>query len=120
MSTQVRNSRSSDGSGRAAFLAAPVVSVVVAPNRPRASLTDYLETLHVECSRLRAELIVARDGDDEELEVLTSAYSELRLLTVRGDPSVPELRAAGMREATGDIVVLADDDSPLPDHWLDE
>lgn len=116
----VSSPRSSDGTGRLQAVGAPHVSVVVASNRSRALLDDCLAALLGQCERARAELIVARDDDDEGLEALAEAYPSVRVVPVRRGASIPELRGAGMREATGDIVMLTEDHCVPGPRWVEE
>jgi glycosyltransferase involved in cell wall biosynthesis len=118
--TQVSGPRTSDGTGRLASLAIPHVSVVVASNRSRALLDDCLAALLPQCERARAELIVARDDDDEGLDAIAAAYPGVRLVTVKRGATIPELRGAGMRQATGDIVMLTEDHCVPGPRWVDE
>ena len=105
----VSSPRSSDGTGRLRSVAVPHVSVVVASNRSRALLDDCLAALLDQCERARAELIVARDDDDEGLAAIAEAYPSVRVVPVKRGATIPELRGAGMRKATGDIVLLTED-----------
>ena len=118
--TRTTTPRSSDGSGRLASLAVPHVSVVVASNRSRALLDDCLASLIGQCERARAELIVARDDDPAGLEAIATAYPSVRLVPVKRGASIPELRGAGMREATGDIVMLTEDHCVPGPRWVEE
>src|SRR4051812_1491302 len=111
MSRMTTPPRSSDATGRLASLALPHVSVVVASNHSRAQLDDCLASLVEQCERARAELIVARDDEDAELEALAAAYPSIKLARAVRGASIAELRGAGMREATGDIVMLTEDHS---------
>ena len=106
---------------RPATLAAPHVSVVVASNRSRALLDDCLAALLDQCERARAELIVARDDDDEGLAAIAQAYPTVRSWWPSSRArAIPELRGAGMREATGDIVMLTEDHCVPGPHWVEE
>jgi glycosyltransferase involved in cell wall biosynthesis len=118
--TKVTSPRPSDGTGRLASLAVPHVSVVVASNRSRALLDDCLASLLGQCERARAELIVARDDDDEAIAALARDYPAVRVIPVKRGASIPELRGAGMREATGDIVMLTEDHCVPGPRWVDE
>jgi glycosyltransferase involved in cell wall biosynthesis len=118
--TQVSGPRASDGTGRLASLAIPHVSVVVASNRSRALLDDCLAALLPQCERARAELIVARDDDDEGLDAIAAAYPSVRLVPVKRNATIPELRGAGMGQATGDIVMLTEDHCVPGPRWVDE
>src|SRR6476661_3319201 len=112
--------RSSDPIGRLASLAVPHVSVVVASNRSRALLDDCLNSLIGQCERARAELVVARDDDEAGLEAIAKAYPSVKLVPVKRGASIPELRGAGMRETTGDIVMLTEDHCVPGPRWVEE
>src|SRR5688500_8463764 len=116
----VSSPRSSDGTGRRRSFAVPHVSVVVASNRSRALLDDCLAALLDQCERARAELIVARDDDEHGLRAIAKAYPSIRLVPVKRGASIPELRGAGMREATGDIVMLTEDHCFPGPRWGEE
>jgi glycosyltransferase involved in cell wall biosynthesis len=120
MSTQMTNPRVSDGAGRSARESVPHISVVVASNRSRALLDDCLTALLDQCERAQAELIVARDDDEEGLESIALAYPTVRVVPVKRGASIPELRGAGMREATGDIVMLTEDHCVPGPQWVEE
>jgi glycosyltransferase involved in cell wall biosynthesis len=116
----VSSPRSSDGTGKLKAVAAPHVSVVVASNRSRALLDDCLASLLGQCERARAELIVARDDDDAGLAAIAKAYPTVRLVATKRGATIPELRGAGMREATGDIVMLTEDHCVPGPRWVEE
>jgi glycosyltransferase involved in cell wall biosynthesis len=95
---------------------APLVSVVVASRAERTLLDACLGALLPQCSRLGAELVVARAGSTVDLE---AAYPAATWIAAPADASLPALRAAGMAAAEGDVVALTEDHClPAPD-WLD-
>ena len=120
MTRMTTPTRSSDASIRLASLAVPHVSVVVASNRSRALLDDCLASLIEQCERARAELIVARDDDESGLDAIAKTYPSVQLVPVKRGASIPELRGAGMREATGDIVMLTEDHCVPGPRWVEE
>ena len=120
MSTQTTNARKSGETGAVDALAAPHISVVVASNRSRALLDDCLAALLGQCERAHAELIVARDDDAAGLESIAKAYPTVQLVPVKRGATIPELRGAGMREATGDIVMLTEDHCVPGPRWVEE
>lgn len=97
----------------------PLVSVVVASNGDWRLLQRCLASLVEPCLRLRAEVVVARAGVGPEIDTLARMYPTVGF--VEGEPaaSIAQLRALGMREATGDIVVLTEDDVTPDVQWLD-
>jgi glycosyltransferase involved in cell wall biosynthesis len=116
----VSSPRSSDGTGRLRALGVPHVSVVVASNRSRELLDACLAALLDQCVRARAELIVARDDDEDGLAAIAEAYPSVRVVPVARGASIPELRGAGMAEATGDIVLLTEDHCIPGSRWVEE
>jgi hypothetical protein len=98
--------------------ALPTVSVVVASNRPSALLAACLEPLIGQCRRAGAELIVARAADSENVDATLRAFPGARLVVAPAGSSVPQLRAAGMSSAHGDIVALTEDACIADPHWV--
>ncbi|MDQ6888391.1 MAG: glycosyltransferase [Gemmatimonadota bacterium] len=98
---------------------APTISVVVASNRDRALLDACLGSLRPQCTRAGAELIVARAGLDREASALRRAFPGVRFVSASEDASIPQLRAIGMAEASGDIVALTEDHCVADEHWLE-
>ena len=120
MNTPPRVSRISDGSGRSAIIATPHLSVVVASSSAPGILKGCLQALREQCERTRAELIVARSGDLGDVEELESSFPHARFLRVPGPASEEDLRIAGMRESTGDLVVFVVDHRAPSPRWLEE
>src|SRR5690348_16214454 len=88
---------------------APTVSVVVASNRDKALLQACLGSLLGQCQRLNAELLVARAGTSSDVASLGKTYPSVRFLAASVDASIPQLRALGMAQASGDVVALTED-----------
>jgi len=86
----------------------PRVSVVVASCRGRGLLHACLKSLEGQCNEARAEIIVARDCDPEEIDELTELYPFARFIANPG-AAIPRLRAAGMAAARGAVVALTED-----------
>jgi glycosyltransferase involved in cell wall biosynthesis len=120
MNTPSRTSRISDGSGRAAILATPHLSVVVSSNGSMATLDACLRSLQEQAERTRAEMIVARAGEGQDLGDLERAYPNVRFVSAGQVDRATDLRALGMREVTGDVVVVMDDSSLPGARWLEE
>jgi hypothetical protein len=97
----------------------PTISVVVASNRERALLDACLASLMPQCSRAAAQLIVARSGSLAELNDLRAAYPGVTFVAAPPDATIPQLRASGMSETSGDIVALTEDHCVADDAWLE-
>jgi glycosyltransferase involved in cell wall biosynthesis len=112
--------RISDGSGRAAILAVPHLSVVVASTGSPFMLEACLRSLQEQAERTRAEVIVARAGELPNADDLLRAHPNVRVVHAPADMGERELRAVGMREVTGDIFIFMDDDAAPAARWLEE
>lgn len=113
-----------DGSGgrrAAGELAAEVTaSVVVATlDRPEA-LARCLQSLHEQDTRRRVEIVVVDNNPESELTPpVVAAFPAVRLVREprRG---LSWARNAGIRAATGELIVTTDDDVTMPRHWLEK
>ncbi|MEO8560561.1 MAG: glycosyltransferase [bacterium] len=120
MNTPPRAARTSDGSGRAGVLATPHLSVVVASNGTGATVDRCLRSLLDQVERTRAELIVARASDRDETDDLMRNFPSVRFVAAQQDTPMIELRAAGMRESTGDVVIVMEDGCVPGSRWLEQ
>jgi len=98
---------------------APTVSVVVASNRDKALLHACLGSLLAQCQRLNAELLVARAGTPADVATLAKTYASVRFVTAAADASIPQLRAIGMAQASGDVVALTEDHCIADANWVE-
>ena len=98
---------------------APTVSVVVASNRDRALLQACLGSLLGQCQRLGAELLVARAGAASEVAALAKTYPSIRFVSAPVEASIPQLRAIGMGQASGDVVALTEDHCIADEKWVE-
>ena len=96
----------------------PVVSIVMAgatqPDTP--ARLDAMAAAAAECV---VELIVVAGGGGGNDE-LAARLPHARFVTCPRESSRAELRAAGMRLATGDIIALVDDDLQVDTDWIAE
>ena len=98
---------------------APTVSVVVASNRDKALLQACLGSLLSQCQRLNAELLVARAGNASDVTAFAKTYPSVRFVTAPLDASIPQLRALGMAQASGDVVALTEDHCIADANWVE-
>ncbi len=106
------------GRGSADRRAAPRLSVVVASFREERLLAACLESLRAQCEEWNAELIVARAGAADEVELLAGRMAVGRFVACAPDTKIPQLRAAGMRASRGDIVAVTEDHCVASPDWL--
>src|SRR4051794_9037048 len=98
---------------------APTVSVVVASNRDKALLHACLGSLLGQCQRMNAELLVARAGAPSDVAPLAKSYPSVRFVNAPVDASIPQLRAIGMAQASGDVVALTEDHCIADENWVE-
>jgi GT2 family glycosyltransferase len=98
----------------------PTLSVVVASCRSRSLLDACLGSLLPQCQEYSAAVIVARAADAAEIRALQTAYPEVRFVGAPGSSTIPELRAAGMQAADGDIVALTEDHCIASRDWVSQ
>jgi GT2 family glycosyltransferase len=95
------------------------VSVVVASNRDKALLQACLGSLLGQCQRLNAELLVARAGAPPDVAAIAKVYPSVRFVTAPAEASIPQLRAIGMAQASGDVVALTEDHCIADENWVE-
>jgi hypothetical protein len=71
-----------------------------------------------ECVRLRMEIVLARPAASPDGDLLARTFPAATIVEAAPDASLGEVRAVGMREAAGDIVVFLNDNDPLDVAWL--
>ncbi len=87
----------------------PLVSVVVASNGDSQRLASCLPTIVDECARTRTEVVVARAAMGSDIDTFVRSYPTVGFVEGPATASIAQLRAIGMREAVGDIVVFVED-----------
>jgi GT2 family glycosyltransferase len=78
-----------------------------------------LAQLVPQCARARADLIVARPSEPGEIEALDRLYPEVLFVRAPVGATDAQLRGLAIVQATGDIVLFADDRRSMPRGWLD-
>src|SRR5436190_1769652 len=78
-----------------------------------------LGSLLGQCQRLNAELLVARAGSAPDVAALAKTYPGVRFVTAPADASIPQLRAVGMAQASGDVVALTEDHCVADANWVE-
>src|SRR5437588_9721913 len=97
---------------------APASSVVIACTVGRPYLDRCLAALHRQQGGIPAEIIVVDRVGDDVIRFVGHAYPGVRLIAADAARSVPELRALGIRAASGAVVALTEDHCIPPPDWL--
>jgi GT2 family glycosyltransferase len=97
----------------------PKISVVIASVNGPAYLDECLRSLEHQTLRAQAEVIVADCCGDGSRRLIKQKYPWVRRLGFARRKTIPELRAMGMKEAQGEIVVLTEDHCLAESHWYE-
>ena len=94
------------------------MSVVIAGNGDWQLVYNRVATIVDECVRLRVEIILARPAASPDADMLARTFPAATIVEAPPDASIGQLRAVGMREVAGDIVVFLNDSDTLDTAWL--
>jgi hypothetical protein len=95
----------------------PELSVVVVVLSGGASLRRCLDALRPQLPASQLEIVVPHDDALADAAAICQEYSAVRFLHERGRRSFAQLRAAGVRAATGQIVAITEDQCIPPGDW---
>lgn len=98
---------------------APDLSVIIANVNGMPAIGECVQALASQNGKIVAEVIVADATGDERLQVLRQKHPWLKAFEFQTRPSIPELRAAGLAESSGEIVVVIEDHCIPADHWYE-
>ena len=98
--------------------ALPLVSVVIAGIGDWQLVHNRVASIIDECVRLRVEIILARPAASPDADMLARTFPAATVVEAAPDASLGELRAVGMREVAGDVVVFLNDSDTLDSAWL--
>jgi hypothetical protein len=104
---------------RGEFRAPPDLTVVVASRSDCSDLESYVIALSSRCRRLGAELLVVCSIATSTLAVLARRHQHVRFVSASTDATTAQLRAIGAREATGDVIVFANERDSNIDSWME-
>jgi GT2 family glycosyltransferase len=98
--------------------AAPTATVAIATRGRPGYLYVTLASIAPQARAAGAELLVALDGPDPELEALARAAGA-RVVALPRPTGANAARNAAIREARSELIVFADDDVEAPAGWLE-
>ena len=98
------------------------LSIVIASGAGGEFLLRCLDSLRSQAASPGVEVIVVDRCGEEVISRISKEHPYVRLL--RPDvsnhrPSVPELRAQGVREAKGTVVAIVEEHCVVPTHWVE-
>ena len=96
------------------------LSVVIAAWNDVALLAGCLASLRGQADRPDTEIIVASNYDARSKEIVESRFPYVKHIDMPESATVPELRAAGIAESSGEIVALLEDHCVLYEGWCSE
>jgi GT2 family glycosyltransferase len=98
----------------------PKFSVIIASVNGLPSIGECLSAIEKQRGDFNAEVIVVDSTDENTREHIIRHFPNVKLITLLVRPGIPEMRAMGMREATGDYLVVTEDHCIPMDNWLEE
>lgn len=96
------------------------VSVVIASVNGRPSIDECLTALSKQQGQFEAEILVVDCCQDGTAEYISANFPEVKLLHISERLGIPALRAMGMSQATGDIIVIIEDHVIVDGNWFEE
>jgi len=95
----------------------PKISVVIASVNGPEHLDGCLGALEKQTIREQLEVVVADRCGDAVTQLARQRFPSVRLLSFAERETVPALRAAGIREARGEIIAIIEDHCLAPPDW---
>src|SRR5713226_10777479 len=100
-------------------IAHPKISVVIASVNGPNCTDECLEALEKQTLKGQAEVIVVDCCGDGVAQLIRQKYPQTRLIRFAERKTIPELRAIGMKNARGDIIVITEDHCLAEPHWYE-
>jgi glycosyltransferase involved in cell wall biosynthesis len=97
----------------------PQLSVIIASVNGAYYLDTCLAALSRQRGNIQAEIIVADCCGSITQELVARKYPHVQLLSFPQRLTIPELRAIGIAQSTGELVTITEDHCVPPDDWLE-
>ena len=98
----------------------PKFSVIIASVNSLPSIAECLTALDIAAKDFDVELVVVDATTDDTANYVAKNFPLVKLIKLPERLGIPEMRAIGMREATGDYFVVTEDHCIAPGNWLEE
>ncbi|MEO8042718.1 MAG: glycosyltransferase [Acidobacteriota bacterium] len=98
----------------------PKFSIIIASVNGLPFIEECLASLDDQRGGLEAEIVVVDSTDEKTRDYISRNFPKVNLIRLAARPGIPGMRAIGMREATGDHLVITEDHCIAPENWLEE
>jgi glycosyltransferase involved in cell wall biosynthesis len=97
----------------------PKISVVIASVNGAKSLADCIASFVNQPHGNEVEIVVAESSDNDLATKLCAEYPTVRLFHFAETKSIPDLRAVGLLNASGDVLAMTEDHCLADSHWVE-
>ncbi len=98
----------------------PKLSVVLASQNARDSVSDCLQTLENQCKTDNVEIIVVDNSTDDTAEIIKREFPNVNLLNAAKDKLIPELWGIGIADSAGEYIALTTTHFIPSENWIAE
>lgn len=98
----------------------PGFSVIIASVNGLPSIGECLAALEKSRAGFDVEIVVVDRTGDATSKFIEDRFPDVKLVRVAEGVGIPEMRAIGMRQATGNFLVVTEDHCIPPEKWFDE
>lgn len=98
----------------------PTLSVIIASVNGLPMIEDCLASLAAQQGNVHAEVIVMDVAGEETVNVVREEFPWVQLVTFGERRTIPQLRAAGLQHAAGEIIAIIEDHCVADPHWYEE
>lgn len=95
-------------------------SVIIASVNGLPTIAECLDAIEKRHAAFDVEIIVIDATDDETAKYITENFPRVKLIKLNERRGIPEMRAIGLREATGDYLIVTEDHCIAPENWFEE
>lgn len=96
------------------------LSVVLASQNARTSVSDCLQTLENQCKNEEIEMIVVDNSTDDTAEIIKRDFPNVNLINAAKDKLIPELWGIGIEKSAGEFVALTTTHFVPSENWIAE
>ncbi len=98
----------------------PTLSVIIASVNGLPMIEECLASLSSQQGNVQAEVIVMDITGEDTVKLIQEKYPWVKLVTFNERRTIPQLRAAGLQYAGGEIIAIIEDHCVADPHWYEE